>query len=283
MVDFPADTLEGIEVMSNSEVVENGANSGAMREAMQSLDNNSGGAPGVVLGNTASNGAPLISPIRDDRNVSFKLWDSQLSIPEVEGQRLVKIALQVDPKTKKKKRESAYMMAPTSHLTEKLICESMESVAQFALGWLQGIEDKIIKDAYLEGADSFDVYELSLPLLLEKMAEMEAGSRLKKEDIKAWFSEYLRDPILIHFTDKLGITSDTAANDGKLEKLGKILGNYEVKFEKLAGKSAIAKADCEALKEIIEFFEVDSTKLGRRLMIRLNDLVKPDEELLEGL
>lgn len=213
----------------------------------------------------------------------FKAYDSQLPIAEIAGTRIIKCLYQVNPKTKTKARDNAYVRVPTKHLTEEHIVSRVAELSPFILAWLQEQEDKAIKEDHRKGSLQVFTQYLSLDKLLEALEESLESSRLNKDKINAWFTDKLEDTLCDKFGAKMGITD--SSTESELLRLAALVQAYKVKFAMLASPKVFLKEeDCAAMIRVIEVSEeAASSVLGQRFISKLKGLNKVEDSLLEML
>ena len=212
----------------------------------------------------------------------FKEYSNQLTIPEITGTRVVKLLYQVNKATGKKLRENSYVRIPVKHLSEEHIVSRVAELAPFVLTWLQELEDKEIKLGHSRGLLSLHTEGLSLDKIIEKLEESNAGARLNKEKIAAWFNAEMQEMLVVLIADKMGI-SDTPSVE-QLAKLEQIVAAYREKYESLAGgKTNLGKEDCLAMIDVIKKCEADGTMLGSRFIVKLQIMSEKDKEILFSL
>lgn len=216
-------------------------------------------------------------------SATFKPYSAQLDIPQEAGNRVVKCLYQVNKKTGKKVRENSYIRIPVSHLTEEHIVDRITELTPYVLGYLQGIEDEIVKESHKGGATSIFVAGLSIDKILERLEASEVGARLNKEKIEVWYDSYLKESLMVLFAEKLGIDDQSGAE--VYAKLELILGAYKAKFGSLASpKTSYNESDIAAMLGVIS--SVDAAKeslIGKRFTKRLKGMGKKEEELLLAL
>jgi hypothetical protein len=216
---------------------------------------------------------------------AFFAYDSQLPLPEEKGNRVVKCLYQkITSGDKKgtKKAENAYTRIPTEHLTEEVIVERVSEISPYILGWLQGMENETIKKYHSDGGTQVFIAGLTFDNLIERLEESEAGSRLNKEKIVAWYNEHLLDNLTTLFAEKMGLTEQSG--EAELLKLELVLNAYRDKFSTLAGgKAFIKEADCQAMIAVITGAGAESTVIGSRFISRLTKMNAVKEDLLMSL
>lgn len=216
---------------------------------------------------------------------AFFEYDSQLPLAEEAGNRVVKCLYQkiTSGENKgKKKAENAYTRIPTSHLTEEVIVERVTEISPYILGWLQGMENEAVKKYHSEGGTQVFLGGLTFDALIERLEESEAGSRLNKEKIVAWYNEHLLDSLTSLFAEKMGLGEHSS--EAELMRLEQVLNAYRDKFSTLAGgKAFIKEADCQAMISVITSCGAESTIIGSRFVGRLTKMNAVKEDLLLSL
>lgn len=231
----------------------------------------------------------LVSPVLDGMNtnglVHFKEYDSQLSIPEVAGTRIVKCLYQVAKTGKnagKKAGENAYIRIPSDHINEQVICDSIAELAPYVVSYLQDKEDMIIKEAHRKGQLNFHTSGLSLAAIIEYLEENETSGRLNKEMIEAWFTQVIADNLADLFAQKLGLHADSSEQE--LVKLQTVIHAYKTKLASLASpKVSFKPEDCAALIGVISKADVDGSVLGKRFIKKLETMMNKEEDCLMSL
>ncbi len=227
---------------------------------------------------------PAIDPVIDLGEICGipKAYDSQLPIAEIAGTRIVKCLYQINKASGKKKQENTYYRLPTAHLTEEIVVERIAELSPYVLSYLQEQEDKEIRDYHSKGGKTVYVDSLGLDKIIEALEASEAGARLNKEKIEAWFIAELQDSLAVAFATRLGITEDSG--EAELLKLEQVLNAYKAKFASLAGgKTYIKEADCVAMIAVITKAGAEASLLGKRFIGRLEGMKKKEDDLLLSL
>jgi len=212
----------------------------------------------------------------------YKAYDSQLPIAEIEGSRIVKCLYQTPKNGGTKVAENSYVRIPTKHLTEEIVAERISELSPYVLAWLQEQENEMIKADHKAGLCSVYIEALSLDKIIEKLEASEAGARLNKDKIEAWFVASLQDALMLRFAEKLGIVGE--ASEEELAKLEMILIAYKKKFSSLAsGKTFVKEEDCKAMIAVIKSCEAETTLIGSRFIARLGKMNEKKEDLLMSL
>lgn len=213
----------------------------------------------------------------------WKAYDSQLTIPEIAGTRIVKALYQTNAKTGKKLRENSYVRLPTSHITEEVVVARISELSPYVLAWLQELEAIELRTQHKKGQLAVFISGLSLDSIIAKLEESEAGARLNKEKIEAWYDSYLLNSLTVLFASKMGI-GDTPSEE-QLAKLEIVLNAYKAKFASLAsGKVYIKESDCKAMLVVIRSDEDAAVSLlGMRFIARLEKMQEKEDDLLLAL
>ena len=209
---------------------------------------------------------------------TYRAYDPQLSIPHVAGTRIVKCLYQLNKKTNTKQGDNSFVRIPTDHLAPSVIVDEMENLLPYVVTFLEGVEDKMIKEEHKSGLSGVYTDALSIAKLIAYMDIQEMGSRLNKEMIEEWFASYVATSLVYLFEEKLN--GDTA-------KAELIVNAYKAKFAALASpKTFHQEADCLALINVIVKAEGDQGEgafIGKKLVSKLQAMSTKEEELLLAL
>lgn len=213
----------------------------------------------------------------------WKLYDSQLTLAEVTGTRIVKALYQVNKKTGKKLQENSYCRIPTKHLTEEIIVDRVTELSPFILEWLQEVESLMIREEHSKGSLQVFTEYLSLDKLISHLEEKQLSGRLNKDKISAWFTDYLLDELALKFAARLQITGESS--ELELAKLDAVLAAYKAKFELLASPKVFLKEeDCLAMITVIQSCEkAAGSLLGKQFITKLQGMNKKQDDLLMTL
>jgi len=214
----------------------------------------------------------------------FYPYDSALAstYPEPEGTRLVKAMYKAD-KDGNKVADNSYCLVP-DHITEDLVVERAVELAPYVVSMLQEWEDRGIKAMHRDGAVRIYTEYLTLDKVIAALEEAEQGARLNAERIGKWFVEELQDMLVVQFAQKLGVAEGADPTEEQAAKLVAVIAAYKGKFESLAGgKTVIKEQDCIAMIRCIELAEAGSTMLGRKFIVRLQNMSQKEEDLLLAL
>lgn len=213
----------------------------------------------------------------------FKAYDSQLTIADITGTRIIKCLYQKSPKTGLLAQANSYVRIPTKHLTEEFVVSRIAELSPFVVEWLQGVETDIIKASHKKGALNVFISGLSIDSIVEHLEASSESGRLTKEKIEAWYVAEVQDGLEELFADKMSINEHST--DAEVAKLELIVGAYKIKFTGLAnGKAYLKAADCDALMNVINTVDgAADTVLGARFLVKLEKMKGAVDELLVSL
>jgi len=197
----------------------------------------------------------------------FRPYDSQLPVPDLKGYRTVKCLYKTPKGATKAEYANSYIRV-SDHITEQAVADKLADFAPYFVAYLQEQENALVKELHKRGETKVASDYLSLDTLLAFLEESNTSSRLNGDAIAAWFNDYMRDSLLIAFSEKMGLSDEPTA--AELEKLAAILSTYENKYKSLAsGKTAYRKEEAELLQRALEVTEADKTTIGARFYKRL--------------
>ena len=211
----------------------------------------------------------------------FKAYDSQLSIPEVKGTRIIKCLYQVSPKTGKKIQENSYIRLPVIHISEQEIKDRLDEIMPYIVGMFLDKEEIMVKESHKNGILNIHNDSLSIDKILEYMEANETSGRLNKEAIEAWFDDELKDNLAELFAAKMGLTADSS--EAELHKLEQVLAAYRLKLSSLASPKILKDEEIEALVNVITKADIDKSSLGLRLIKKMEGMNKKAEVELMSL
>jgi hypothetical protein len=194
----------------------------------------------------------------------------------LEGQRLAKVTYKVDKATGVKPPSMAVSIPVTSW---EQVEPYMAALKGEFLGMIHSVQDKIVRTKIESGAKSISDEDIAMSAVVSYL-QSESG-RLTGDDIRAWFTESLKEPLMLAFASKLGIPEDSAPTSDQETKLNAILKGYEDSFAKLAsGAASFNQSQSDNMIKAMEF--VDSEDYLRiRFTERLTK--KSDTDLLMSL
>ena len=235
-------------------------------------------------GTTGSTGTDTGAQEQEIPMVAFEGYNSAVPPAEPKDMRIVKCLYQVSPKTGKPAGENSYLAIP-DYINEQVIEDNIKELAPYLIGFLQGIEDKSIKEQHKNGVKRISASSFTLEKIIASLEASGAGSRLNKETINTWFDDTLANSLAKLFADKSGVAVETASAE-ELAKLQGITNTYKAKFGALAApKPSMQKADITALMTVLDVTGAGEplTGLSSRLYSKLDRMNQTEEELLVSL
>ena len=213
----------------------------------------------------------------------FKPYDSQLTIPETAGTRIIKCLYQLNKKTGKKAGTNSYIRISCDHISEEEITAKLPELLPHLVSFLQGEEDKIIKELHRKGQTNLLLSTLSLDKIIESLEESDSG-RLNGAAINEWFDSFVAPSLLSLLAAKLAISLDDA-NENELVKIETILNAYKNKFAMLASpKTRFIESDRASLSNCLEkVFPNDDNLIARKFTVRLVKMAEKKDEVLLSL
>jgi len=217
----------------------------------------------------ASNAPELTST---EELYKFSAYDAQLPISIGEGMRVVKCLYKTNTKTGKAAGANSYILVPEKHLAEQVMIDNAAMLAPYMAAFLQDVEDKIIKDYHVKGGIGFNDSFLSLSKILESLDNAGQGNRLNKEKIEDWFNSDMKEPLLVAFADKMGVSDQPT--QAELDKLENVTAVYLAKFASLAsGKTMYRKEEAELLQKALVVTGVnEENAIGVKFWNRLESM-----------
>jgi hypothetical protein len=194
----------------------------------------------------------------------------------LEGQRLAKVTYKVDKATGIKPESKAVSIPVLEWANVEPHINALKG--EF-LGMIHSVQDKIVRNKIESGAKSISDDDIIMSAVVSYL-QSESG-RLTGDDIRAWFTESLKEPLMLAFASKLGIPEDSAPSADQETKLNAILKGYEDSFAKLAsGAASFNDAQSTNMIKAMEFMDSEDY-LRIRFTERLTK--KNDSELLMSL
>jgi predicted transcriptional regulator len=198
----------------------------------------------------------------------FKAYSNDLPIADITGTRIVKCLYQLNKATGTKAGDNSFVRIPTKHLTEAIIVERVTELSPYILAYLQG---------------SLSVYTeyLSVDKLIAGLEASEAGARLTKEKVEAWFIESMEDNLKLLICDKMNIVDSITSEQE--QKIQLMVNAYKLKFVSLANpKTVLVVADRDAMINVITKCEAQDSLLGARFIAKITGMKEAiQEQLLE--
>jgi len=195
----------------------------------------------------------------------------------LEGQRLSKITYKVDKETGIKPDSKAVSLPVISW---PQVEPHIQALSGEFLAVVHGAQDKLVRKLVEEGAKEIREEQCNLAATIQFM--LEETKRIDGDTIRAWFSDSLKEPLLITFASKLGIPEDAAPSKEQEEKLAKILKGYEDSFAKLAsGAAQFNEMQRTNMLKALDMLEADDDALASKFRTRLTKV--NEDELLMNL
>lgn len=211
---------------------------------------------------------------------TFRPYDSALPVPALKGYRTVKCLYKKNPKTGKSLAENSYIRV-ADYISEDLVLSKITSLASIVVGYLQGEEDKLIKQYHVDGASQVSEKDLTIDAIIEAIESSSVSQRLNKEKIEDWYQMEMVDDLTVLFSDKLSIDIDNEPTENELEKLQIVLNAYKGKFVGLAsGKTHYKEPDIKAMIEVMDVTGAKDTFIGGRFSVRLEKMLITDSDSL---
>jgi predicted transcriptional regulator len=177
--------------------------------------------------------------------------------------------------------DNSFVRIPTKHLTEAIIVERVTELSPYILAYLQAEEDKQIKADHKKGSLSVYTEYLSVDKLIAGLEASEAGARLTKEKVEAWFIESMEDNLKLLICDKMNIVDSITSEQE--QKIQLMVNAYKLKFVSLANpKTVLVVADRDAMINVITKCEAQDSLLGARFIAKITGMKEAiQEQLLE--
>lgn len=196
------------------------------------------------------------------------------------GQRLSTVTYKVDKATGTKP-ESKAVSIPA--LVWSDVSEHITALQSAIMNLVQKEQDSIVRNLVEAGTKEVSDSDISMVAILESFAQSATSGRLTGDAIREWFTESLRDGLLLAFASKLGIPEDSAGTSEQQNKLSKILKGYEDSFAKLAsGAASFTPVQKDQLIKALSFAPTDDFLSGR-FIERLSSSKVKESDLLESL
>ena len=196
----------------------------------------------------------------------------------LDGQRLAKVTYKVDKKTGVKP-DSKAVSIPMIKWGD-LTANHVTALQGEFLAVVHKAQDSIVRAKVESGASSINDADISLDAVVQYL--LEESGRMTGEVIRGWFSDTLKEPLMLAFASKLGIAEDAAPTAEQEDKLAKVIKGYEDSFAKLAsGAATFNDAQKQNMLKALELVEEDDSFVVR-FTERLSK-VKSDDDLLMAL
>lgn len=198
----------------------------------------------------------------------------------LEGQRLSKVTYKVNKETGIKP-DSKCVSIPALLWNE--VFPYVNTLSGVILAAVHTAQDKIIREQVESGSKEISSDSIRLEAVIDAMVSESTG-RITGEVIRGWFKDTLKEPLLLAFASKLGVSEDTSPTPEQEEKLNKILKGYEDSFAKLAsGAASFYGPQKDAMIKALELIESEDDLLAGRFLQRLSSKAGKEDELLMAL
>lgn len=221
----------------------------------------------------------------DTLNHSVVAYDPK-STKAFTGQRLSKVTYKTvtdkDSPLCGIKRDSKCVSLPIFKADE--VISQAQALAPYVIEYLQGVQDKIVRERIDAGASSIAMEEISIAGCIEYLDSNNESGRLTKESVAAWFNEAIADALTVTLAERLGISE--VPTDAESNKIIAVVEAFKGKIASLAGgKTAYEPKVCKSLLNALELAPSGDV-LATRFTARLNKMIsehKSDDELLACL
>lgn len=223
--------------------------------------------------------------IIDTLNHSVVSYDPKSS-KAFSGQRLSKVTY----KTVTNKEDPLYGIKRESKCVSLPVFAPAEIVAQaaalapYVVEYLQGVQDKIVRERIDAGALNISMDEISIAGCIEYLDSNSESGRLTKESVAAWFVDTIAEPLAITLADRLGVSA--TPTDAESNKILAVVEAFKGKVAALAGgKTAYEPKVCTSLISALGLAPSGDV-LATRFTARLNKMIeesKANEDLLNLL
>ncbi len=225
-------------------------------------------------------GAYTMSNISDVHTVVA--YTSGVTKP-LSGQRLAKVTYKVDAKTGVKPASKAVSIPV---LTWNEVSGYLPALQNELVELCRTAQDKIVRSKVESGQTSINESDISMSAIIEYLNEVSTGGRLTGDTIRLWFDDSLKEPLMLAFAPKLGITEDATPTPEQEAKLAKVLKGYEDSFARMASGAAsfndMQKVNMLKVLELVES-EDSGLQLKDKFVTRLTKKIADDNDLLMSL
>lgn len=181
------------------------------------------------------------------------------------GQRLAKVTYKTDKETGVKKDSKAVSL-PLVAVEE--ISSNLVALTPYIAEYLQGVQDKIVRERIDGGASSISAADVSVEGIIAHLELEDTGSgtggRLTKEIVGAWFDSEVSDSLALVLAEKLGVSS--VPTDAESAQILRVVDTFREKVAALAGgKTSYPAALASSIKKCI-----DLAPAGDSIAVRFN-------------
>ena len=199
------------------------------------------------------------------------------------GQRLAKVGYK---KTKDcpNPLPSVCVSIPQVVVSSEALTTYQESFTALILSALCNAQDGIVRSLYESSGGTLSTVsddDIGIAQCLAYIEAENAGGRLTKESVSAWFIASLKENLSVILADKLGFEE---MNEVQMITIEKHLKMYQERFEALSGgKTVFTETQCKNLKNALALVSDDDSDVCKKLNTRLDVMLKKEkiEDLLE--
>lgn len=193
------------------------------------------------------------------------------------GQRLAKVTYKVNKETGIKP-DSKAVSIPVISWNE--VQPHINTLSAGILAAVHTAQDKMIREQIEAGKTEISGESIKLDAVIEYMIA-ESNGRITGEVIRDWFSDTLKEPLMLAFASKLGIADNASPTAAQEKKLEQVLKGYEDSFAKLASGAAtfneLQKTNMLKALDLVDGEDMLASRFVQRLT---NKPVKEDELLM---
>lgn len=204
------------------------------------------------------------------------------------GQRLAKFTYKTVTDTSSPlhgtKPESKAVSVPVVEISE--VTENIAALAPHIAGWLQSVQDTMIKEMIESGAGVVSTESISIGAIVQYLESdgSEGSNRLTKESIGVWFDKEIADSLAMVLAEKLGVSEiPTTAESNQVMK---VVATFKDKVAALAGgKTSYDVKMATSLKKCVEL-GMGNDPMVQRFVGRLDKMIeagKKEVDLLDCL
>lgn len=164
------------------------------------------------------------------------------------------------------------------------VVSNVTALAPAVVEFLQGVQDKIVRERVEAGALHVSVDEVSIAACVEWLETQDESGRLTKESVGTWFASEIEEGLALILADKLGVSEIPTAEQSA--QVLRVVGSFKDKVSSLAGgKTSYEPKLCESLKKVLELAPAGDA-LAARFTGRLDKMIaasKSAEDLMNLL
>lgn len=155
------------------------------------------------------------------------------------------------------------------------VVANIAALAPAVSEFLQGVQDKIVRERVDAGALHITMEEISIAGCIEWLESNSESGRLTKESVAAWFDEVITEPLAVTLAEKLGVSS--VPSDSESAKILAVVEAFKGKVSSLAGgKTSFEPKICKSLINALNLAPTGDV-LATRFTARLNKMISEAE------